>query len=84
MGHWFLHLHIDGVVLTAADARIDTGQTFLKKKHAKLSTRQINQLCSIVHHLSEKETEKYSDPTHYKLIFQRDIVKAGWNYNFQS
>ena len=34
--HWFLCLHIDGVVLTVADAKINTGKL--------LSTRQINQL----------------------------------------
>ena len=27
-GHWFLYLHIDGVVLTVADAKIDTGKIF--------------------------------------------------------
>ena len=27
-GHWFLYLHIDGVVLTVADAKINTGKLF--------------------------------------------------------
>ena len=28
-GHWFLYLHIDGVVLTVADAKINTGKMFV-------------------------------------------------------
>ena len=39
-------LHEDGVVLTAPDAKINTGKIFFKK-NANLSTRQINQLYSI-------------------------------------
>ena len=31
-GHWFLNLHIDGVVLTVADAKINTGKLFFCKK----------------------------------------------------
>ena len=31
-GHWFLYLHIDGVVLTVADAKINTGKIFFEKK----------------------------------------------------
>ena len=27
-GHWFLYLHIDGVVLTVADAKMNTGKLF--------------------------------------------------------
>ena len=27
-GHWFLYLHIDGVVLTVADAKIKTEKLF--------------------------------------------------------
>ena len=27
-GHWFLYLHIDDVVLTVADAKINTGKIF--------------------------------------------------------
>ena len=27
-GHWFLYIHIDGVVLTVADAKINTGKLF--------------------------------------------------------
>ena len=45
-GHWFLYLHVDGVVLTVADAKINTGK-FSFEKNANLSTRQINQLYSI-------------------------------------
>ena len=44
-GHWFLYLHIDGVVLTVADAKINTGKIFFEK-NANLSTCQINQLYS--------------------------------------
>ena len=39
-------LHEDGVVLTAPDAKINTGKILFEKK-ANLSTRQINQLYSI-------------------------------------
>ena len=28
VGHWFLCLHIDGVVLTVVDAKINTGKLF--------------------------------------------------------
>ena len=45
--HWFLYLHIDGVVLTVADAKINTGKIFFEK-NANLSKRQINQLYSIL------------------------------------
>ena len=31
-GHWFLYLHIDGVVLAVADAKINTGKIFFGKK----------------------------------------------------
>ena len=30
-GHWFLYHDIDGVVLTVADAKLNTGNFFLKK-----------------------------------------------------
>ena len=32
-GHWFLYLHKDGIVLTVADANINTGKIFFWKKH---------------------------------------------------
>ena len=44
--HWFLCLHVDGVVLTAPDAKLNTGKIFFEK-NANLSTRQINQLHSM-------------------------------------
>ena len=44
-GHWFPYRHIDGVVLTVADAKINTGNFFFEK-NANLSTRQIKQLYS--------------------------------------
>ena len=40
-------LHEDGVVLTAPDAKINTGKILFWKKNANLSTRQNNQLYSI-------------------------------------
>ena len=40
-------LHEDGIVLTAPDAKINTGKKLFWKKTANLSTRQINQLYSI-------------------------------------
>ena len=27
-GHWFLYLHIDGIILTVSDAKINTGKLF--------------------------------------------------------
>ena len=46
--HWsFVPIStIDGVVLTAADAKTNTGKLFIEKKTTNFSTRQINQLYS--------------------------------------
>ena len=42
VGQWFLCLHIDGVVLTAPDAKIETGKKI--EINANLSTRWNNHM----------------------------------------
>ena len=60
-------LYEDGIVLTASDAKINTGKILFWKKNANLSTRQINQLYSI-HVWFNK-----ADPTHISWPKQVEI-----------